>query len=74
MKRRALAATHPAQERHPTLDTFERVMTSGVVVDRGPSEQDRQRWLDASLAGRDLLAVEFESFPRSMLRQRSGEE
>jgi hypothetical protein len=74
MKRPTPADTHPRQERHPTVDMFERVMTSGVVVDRGPSEQHREMWFDVSVAGLDLLAVENDSLPRSTPPRTSSEE
>ena len=61
MKRHTPADAQPDQERHPAVDTFERVMTSGVFVDGGPSEQRREMWFDVSVAGRDLLALESET-------------
>src|SRR5438132_4215020 len=48
----------PEREQHPALETLERVMTSGVIVDRGRSEQHRETWFDLSVAGFDLLGVE----------------
>jgi hypothetical protein len=79
MRRHTPAATHPEQERHPAVDTFERVMTSGVFVDGGPFEQHRELWFDVSVAGRDLLALEseidpFDALRRSAPRKTSSEE
>jgi hypothetical protein len=61
MKRSRPSSAAAEREQHPTLETFERVMTSGVIVDRGPGEQHREMWFDVSVAGLDLLAAESET-------------
>lgn len=61
MKRSRPSAAAPEREQPPAVETFERVMTGGVIVDRGPGEPHREMWFDVSVAGLDLLAAESET-------------
>ena len=47
------------RDEHPTLETFERVLNRGVMVDRGPEDRRRGFWDTESVAGGDLLDVDF---------------
>ena len=62
MKRRSSPPSSPERDEHPAIETFERVLTSGVMVDRGQRDQHRERWFDLSVAGLDLLAAESDSW------------
>jgi hypothetical protein len=50
------------RDRHPTLETFERVLSKGVMVERGPADRRRGLWDSSSVAGVALL--EFEGTDR----------
>ena len=46
------------RDRHPTLETFERVLSKGVMVERGPADRRRGLWDSSSVAGVALLEFE----------------
>jgi hypothetical protein len=45
---------------HPTLETFERVLYNGVMVDRGPEDRRRSMWSAVPLGGADLLHFDID--------------
>ena len=45
-------------DRHPTLETFERVLGKGVMVERGPADRRRGLWDSDGVAGVALLEYE----------------
>ena len=58
------------KDQHPMLETFERVLSKGVMVERGPADRRRSLWESSSIGGAALLEYE-ESAPG---HRRFGEE
>jgi hypothetical protein len=60
------------RDEHPTLETFERVLNSGVTIDRGPDDWRRRLSIDISMAGTDLLEFDSESATRPLFDNLPG--
>jgi hypothetical protein len=46
------------RDQHPMLETFERVLSRGVMVERGPADRRRSLWESSSIGGVALLESE----------------
>jgi hypothetical protein len=60
----------PERQRHPTLETYERVMRHGVVIDRTSGEETaRDVWFGVSLAAIDVYGFDSDAAPPPPLRR-----